>query len=85
MQSATASYLADEDTVGLFLSERCAMDDLNAATEVKDLFASWTEWSNAVGEFTGSLRRFLTALASRGGLRRGHDPHQMETALETHV
>lgn len=73
VQAATASYLADEDTIGLFLAERCATDDPNASTEVKELFASWSEWSAAAGEFTGSIKRFSTALAARG-LRRGHDP-----------
>lgn len=73
VQAATASYLADEDTIGLFLAERCATDDPNASTEVKDLFAAWTEWSARAGEFTGSIKRFSTALAARG-LQRGHDP-----------
>ncbi len=73
VQAATASYLADEDTIGLFLAERCATDDPNASTEVKDLFAAWTEWSARAGEFTGSVKRFSTALAARG-LQRGHDP-----------
>jgi putative DNA primase/helicase len=72
VQSATASYLADEDTIGLFLAERCT-DDPNATVEVKDLFAAWTEWSARAGEFTGSIKRFSTALAARG-LRRDHDP-----------
>ncbi len=40
---------------------------------MKDLFAAWTEWSVRAGEFTGSIKRFSTALAARG-LRRGHDP-----------
>jgi putative DNA primase/helicase len=35
VQAATASYLADEDTIGLFLAERCATDDPNASTESK--------------------------------------------------
>ena len=73
VQAATASYLADEDTIGLFLAERCATDNPNASTEVKDLFAAWTEWSARAGEFTGSIKRFSTALAARG-LQRGHDP-----------
>jgi len=71
VQAATASYLADEDTIGLFLAERC-IDDPNATVEVKDLFAAWTEWSARAGEFTGSIKRFSTALAARG-LKRGQD------------
>lgn len=73
VQAATASYLADEDTIGFFLAERCSTDDSDASTEVKDLFASWVEWSTAAGEFTGSIKRFSTALAARG-LQRGHHP-----------
>jgi putative DNA primase/helicase len=73
VQAATASYLADEDTIGLFLAERCTTGDPNATVEVKDLFAAWAEWSARAGEFTGSIKRFSTALAARG-LQRGHDP-----------
>lgn len=73
VQAATASYLADEDTIGLFLAERCSMDDPNATTEVKDLFAAWKDWTTLAGEYTGSIKRFSTALVTRG-LQRGQDP-----------
>ncbi|MGE0650800.1 MAG: phage/plasmid primase, P4 family [Alphaproteobacteria bacterium] len=73
VQAATADYLANEDSIGLFLAECCATDDPNASTEVNELFAAWSAWSAQAGEFTGSVKRFSTALATRG-LHRGHDP-----------
>jgi putative DNA primase/helicase len=70
VRAATENYLSDEDTIGQFLIERCALGDSTASTEVKLLFAAWTEWSGAAGEGAMSVKRFSQALANRG-LHRG--------------
>jgi phage/plasmid-associated DNA primase len=46
------------------------LGDVTASTEVKLLFAAWTEWSGAAGEGAMSVKRFSQALANRG-LHRG--------------
>lgn len=70
VRAATENYLSDEDTIGQFLIERCALGDATVSTEVKLLFAALTEWSGAAGEGAMSVKRFSQALANRG-LHRG--------------
>jgi putative DNA primase/helicase len=72
VKAATETYLSDEDTIGQFLIERCGTNDPGAATEVKHLFAAWTEWSGAAGEGAMSVKRFSQALANRGFHRAKH-------------
>lgn len=72
VRAATASYLADEDTIGQFIAERCSTDDKHAATEVNALFGAWTSWAEAAGEHPLTIRRFSTGLVARG-FERGKD------------
>jgi putative DNA primase/helicase len=62
---ATTAYLAEQDTLELWLEEKCAVDAIYTAT-VADLFDSWKEWTAANGEYTGSKKRFSQALEDRG-------------------
>jgi putative DNA primase/helicase len=70
---ATRSYLADEDALGLFLTDRCATGTADEMVEVRDLFSSWKEWAEAAGEFVGSDKRFSQQMDGRG-YQRCHQP-----------
>ena len=50
--AATKSYLANEDNVGTWITERCDLGPQHYATLV-ELFASWKDWSEANGEHPG--------------------------------
>lgn len=76
---ATEEYLAEEDSIGLFIDERCARDPA-ALEEVKDLFASWREWCDATGEYAGKLRGFSQRLHARG-FERDHHPTTRRSAF----
>ena len=63
--NATAEYLADEDAVGLWLSERCMIAPYATST-TNDLFANWRAWAEAAGEHVGSMKRLAQVLIQRG-------------------
>lgn len=65
VRDATRSYLADEDAMGRFLDERCAMDDPGVMEEVKELYASWRDWCATTGEYAGTIKRFSQNLEAR--------------------
>ena len=67
---ATSGYLADEDAVGRFIDERCAVDDPTVVEETTRLFAAWGEWCARSGEAAGTQMRFIQRLQARG-LTRG--------------
>jgi putative DNA primase/helicase len=62
---ATAAYLEAEDAVSAWLDDKCERDP-QAFTNTTDLFASWSEWATQSGEFVGSVKRFVSALETRG-------------------
>jgi len=72
VRDATDSYLADEDAIGRFLEERCALGEPDALEEVQDLYASWRDWCAVTGEYTGSIKRFSRALDARKFARVSH-------------
>ena len=63
--SATDDYFESEDAVGAWIDERCERR-LDSWELTKSLFASWKEWAEAAGERTGTRKRFVQALESRG-------------------
>jgi putative DNA primase/helicase len=65
VRQATEAYLAAEDAVSAWIDDKCDRDP-NAWTPSADLFASWTEWATAAGEFVGSQKRFSQTLETRG-------------------
>lgn len=74
--AATEEYLEAEDALGRWLEEACEKNP-SVQTTSNELFASWKVWSERVGEFTGTLRKFSDDLSKRGfarwrsGSRRG--------------
>jgi putative DNA primase/helicase len=62
---ATAAYLESEDAIAAWLDEKCKLDP-NAWASSSSLFASWSAWATAAGEFVGSQRRLTQALETHG-------------------
>ena len=65
MLEATKTYLEAEDAFQLWLSDAITRDS-NAWESTAELFQSWTSWSKAAGEQTGSQKRFVQALDAAG-------------------
>jgi putative DNA primase/helicase len=62
---ATDEYLEAEDAMGQWLAECCEQGPYRWASRA-DLFASWRQWAERVGEYVLPLKRFLQALETRG-------------------
>jgi putative DNA primase/helicase len=62
---ATDQYLKDEDTLGQWIDERCAVDPAYSAFS-SDLYHDWKQWTEARGERPGSQKRFSEAVGDRG-------------------
>jgi putative DNA primase/helicase len=62
---ATDEYLKAEDALLLWIDE-CCRKGPDEWTEVGILFASWTEYADAMGEFVGSAKRFSQRLEAHG-------------------
>jgi putative DNA primase/helicase len=62
---ATAAYLDEEDTIGRWIDERCAIDPIYTAYS-GHLYASWIAWCLKAGERPGSQKRFGQSLMDRG-------------------
>jgi putative DNA primase/helicase len=65
VQNATDAYLADEDNIGKWLDERCALDPIYT-TLSSDLYADWKNWAQTAGEHPGSQKRLSQSLIERG-------------------
>jgi putative DNA primase/helicase len=65
VRSATEAYLGAEDAVGRWIAD-CCEHDVQASTGSTPLFASWSQWATAAGEFVGSQKRLTQALESHG-------------------
>jgi putative DNA primase/helicase len=63
--TATGAYRAEEDTVGQFIADRCAIDD-TARVTVAELRAAYEEWCHSVGERPLANRELAEALQRRG-------------------
>ncbi|MGA8955257.1 MAG: phage/plasmid primase, P4 family [Pseudolabrys sp.] len=62
---ATAAYLDAEDAIAAWLDES-GVRDPNAWETTKMLFTSWKLWTEQTGEYTGTMKRFVQNLESRG-------------------
>jgi putative DNA primase/helicase len=71
---ATESYLREQDRIGRWIEEECALDSIYSDT-IAHLFASWKGWSERSGLHPGSNTRLSEALEERGfeRTRIGHD------------
>jgi P4 family phage/plasmid primase-like protien len=69
---ASAEYRNEEDMLGQFVAERCALDPV-ALTPVAALYASYAGWARENGAFVMSKKRLVGDLVERPlGLRRVH-------------
>ena len=55
--------------------------DPNGWESTTNLFASWTAWSTKAGEYTGTMRRFVQNLETRGFARSEEAPGLPRTGL----
>ena len=62
---ATSDYLADEDNMASWISDRCHLE-LAASTRSSDLFRSFCEWCEAAKERPGTQKAFSQRLQSHG-------------------
>ncbi|WP_434480979.1 phage/plasmid primase, P4 family [Gemmatimonas sp.] len=62
---ATSDYLEAQDTVGMWLAE-CTEEAPGQFVPNADIWASWKQWTEARGEFTGSQKRLSERLRSHG-------------------
>lgn len=73
VRAATEEYFADEDAIGRWLAD-CSVPDATAIETTTALFASWSAWAAANGEYVGSQKRLVSALAAKP-LERWREPH----------
>jgi phage/plasmid-associated DNA primase len=66
---ATEAYLATEDNVSTWISERCTLGVQHYATLI-DLYGSWKAWAETNGEDPGASKTLAKALDARNGLVR---------------
>lgn len=63
--AATDAYLHDEDMLGQWIEECCALDRMYAVSSTA-LYNSWKPWIEARGERPGSQKAFSNSLLERG-------------------
>jgi putative DNA primase/helicase len=62
---ATADYMTSEDSLGIWLADRCEKDRA-VWTSTKALFESWKSWAEGAGDYVGSQKRFSQNLEAKG-------------------
>jgi P4 family phage/plasmid primase-like protien len=70
VQSASQAYFGEEDTLGTWIDEQCAVDKAYSESS-STLFRDWKSWADAAGERPGSQKAFSQNLEKRG-FRREH-------------
>jgi putative DNA primase/helicase len=65
---ATEEYLASEDTITVWIEDRCVVD-AKYSEKVGDLFSSYSDWAQKAGEKWGSQKDFKQALDKTGLVR----------------
>ncbi|HEY9217264.1 MAG TPA: phage/plasmid primase, P4 family [Phenylobacterium sp.] len=68
VRAATEDYLDEEDAISAWIDEMCERAP-QGREQASVLFASWSAWAGARGEYVGSSKRFAQALEARGFLR----------------
>jgi putative DNA primase/helicase len=66
VREATDSYLAEEDTIGRWLEERCGVDQTIYKEYSGKLYDDWCSWCQRVGERLTSHKTFTQTLKARG-------------------
>jgi putative DNA primase/helicase len=64
VKESTDQYLGAEDSLQQWLDECCEIG--TGFTSSKALFSSWAKWCEQSGEFTGTMKRLMSKLESRG-------------------
>ncbi len=64
VKESTDQYLGAEDSLQQWLDECCEIGTGFASS--KALFSSWAKWCEQSGEFTGTMKRLMSKLESRG-------------------
>lgn len=62
---ATDEYLADEDSLQIWIEERCSIDR-KSRTGSTLMFTEWKLWAERAGEAPGSQKRFVQNMNGRG-------------------
>jgi putative DNA primase/helicase len=65
VRQATAEYLANEDTFGEWIEDRCSLDPDNSESSAI-LFADWSLWCTANKEIAHTRKWFAHQLEARG-------------------
>lgn len=76
---ATEEYFEEEDMLGRWLDEHTVASS-DAVTETMALYNAWKRWSDNVGAFAGSGKRFSSQMVQRGFKRVRH-PRTDRSAL----
>lgn len=69
VRAETDDYFEDEDSIGLWIAERCILSAQATAT-ASALYLSWKLWADRAGEFIGSQKSFGQSLSARNGISR---------------
>ncbi|MGA2333948.1 MAG: phage/plasmid primase, P4 family [Terriglobales bacterium] len=69
VRAETNDYFSDEDSIGLWIAERCILSAQATAT-ASALYLSWKLWADRAGEFIGSQKAFGQSLSARNGISR---------------
>lgn len=69
VRAATDDYLGAEDTLAIWLRERCKTIGYGG-TESSVLYRDWTSWALAAGEKPGSQKAFSQSLEAKGYQKR---------------
>ncbi len=78
---ATATYLAEQDAVGRFISERCERHP-EALEEVQALYREWKRFCEASGEPVTSQKSFNEKLENGNGLIKGNHPRSRRACFK---
>jgi putative DNA primase/helicase len=63
VREATEEYLAGEDALNTWVTERCITAP-DAWASRQELFTSWSNWAHGAREYVGTLKDFLAAMRS---------------------
>ncbi|MGA8150447.1 MAG: phage/plasmid primase, P4 family [Terriglobales bacterium] len=72
-RTASADYLAEENSIGRWIEERCELGG-SGFVATSALFSSWQQWCEDRGEFCGSIRAFSQDLEKVNGIERDRTP-----------
>jgi putative DNA primase/helicase len=75
VREATDNYLTEEDTLGKWIDECCAVDQ-SYSVRSSELYTNWKKWAETAGEHPGSQKRLSQALIDRG-FRPGRDASKL--------